>query len=196
METEDSYKTIWGKKIKGNECVLLRGFIYKKDGQLNSIFHRSHDFTYFERFKSDVKKSAEVLNGKYYRGGMSGPNDFQDEEVRNKPICPIPLEYLDPPIALLCKLLPIYGISTVYSCGGHKEDESCPTISFRSNLDHIKAKHLFHEVLQNDFSKVIFSTGRGWMGLKVEFLMDKHNEESYFEMNWFIHKLAKNLLKI
>lgn len=196
LKTEKEIK-VWGQAISIDELYRILGFIVQNDGQLNSLYHRREDNVYFDWAKENVQKLADSINlNKRVNYGMSGENDFQDDAVKGKLICPIPLKFLDPGIALLCKVLPLHGISTVYSCSGHLESQDLPSISFRSQEDYLSARELFNEVLQLDFQKVKFTTEKGWMGTRVDFLIENYDEKSYFETFWFIHNFSTVLLKI
>lgn len=144
-----------GKTITKEEMYKAMGLFLNSDNTLNLTFNIEEDDLFGTRTTSRRKflYDPEIIqkhiaeNHKAY--GMCGANDFDHEYELEPNKCHVPLRYLDPPIARLCKIIGAMGFRTMYSCVGHENET---IFSFKSGQ---RIKQLF-SVLNQFQSELVY----------------------------------------
>ena len=121
---------------------------------------------------------------------MSGPFDYP---VRNNKAS-VPLVFLDPGIALLVKVLPLFGIRTLYSCNGHLREN--PFLCFESYEDLDEMTQVLNNLLPREVvqEKFIFKRSYGWMDIRLELVTIQDHPESHYEAYMLATQIGKKLL--
>jgi hypothetical protein len=210
--------TIWGKEIAASEftkeILLCRGFIPEDPENLSlglSIKSSSPlDQEYLlKHYKTDNidKMSYKSIRAMYddvhshgqFAYGISGINDFSgmlNENFQTFRKCKfgvkVPVSYLDPGIALLVKTLPLIGVMTAMSCGGHLKDD--PVIIIRNEYHLNWVRHVFTYLFGAVEGFSIVNDDTSWQGCKLVFATNKSDESSYFNAYWKAQTMARFLL--
>lgn len=196
---------IWGKNISTPEDIFhMRGFVLTADNQLDATIHNENDEKYFSSFSAtqsinekhrtfyNLSKITKDLSDTERRWsyGMSGSLDHPNVNSKAN----VPLEFLDPPLALLVKVLPLLGIHTNYSCSGHLKEN--PYLCFKSQDDLMWMKNVLNALYSKDIvdKKFVFRYEFGWMGNKLEFVTNAEGLNSHYDAYHLSVSIGKLLL--
>lgn len=194
-----------GKALKEDEVYKAVGLFFKDSGEIDDRFNVEEDLKFsrspgsriFIKYNPHIIEEHLKVDQKAY--GMCGANDFDPEYEKQPTRCPVPLRYLDPPIARLVKLIGSFGLRTCYACVENKNlnvnSSKCGVLCFLYFNDLEKAFERItkfnSEILSFDKS---YESG-SWLGKKI--IINRKDKEYIVDdiLFWEIQRLCDFLVR-
>lgn len=194
-----------GKVLKENELYKTAGLFFKEASEIDERFNVEDDLRFSRKpdSRNFVKYNPllieEHLKEDHKAYGMCGTNDFDSEYEINPNICPVPLRYLDPPLARLVKIIGSFGLRTCFTCVENTylsvNSSNCGVLCFLYFNDLEKA---FERITKFNSEILSFdkSYERGsWLGKKI--IINRKDKEYIVDdiLFWEIQRLCDFLVR-
>lgn len=193
-----------GKVLKEDEVYKAAGLFLKDSGEVDDRFNVEEDLMFPSKgirrnfVKYNPLLIEEHLKEDHKAYGMCGPDEFSNEYENQPNRCPIPLRYLDPPLARLVKIIGSFGLRTCYACientNVNVEASNCGVVCFSFVNDFEKAFGLISKFQ----SEILFFEksydSRSWLGKQI--ILKRKNREYVVDdfLFWEIQRLCDFLL--
>lgn len=185
-----------GQMLELKEMYKAMGLFFNNDSTLNLAFNIEKDALFCTKFLSrkgvvyDPVIIQKHLGENHIFYGMCAASDFDQEYELEPNKCHVPLRFLDPPIARLCKIIGAMGFRTFNSCVGPMNEYYGTFFSFKDPTDIEKISLILNEFESELINFESYLNYYSWMG-KVVVIKQKRPEfivdDAYF---WELQRLG------